>query len=331
MNHGFAADGTEFLGVRRYLAALLCCAVLGILLPARSPAANSDRVNLFPKLSAGQTLFYRVTYHSDKNTKTQSSLVVAQVPPPVKVDVRALLRLQILGVEVHGQRAVIHARTRFESIEADGQAATQDAGKNAVELTIFPDGRIDQVTGLDMLPLDQQQAWQQWASRFAAAGVFPQSGIRVAQKWRTEEAEKAPSPLARLTWTRESTYVRDEPCRPLRMNAASDFVESDQPPESCAVILTTATLKQQSSPSDATPEDYRVRQLRTSGTARGNNRTITYISLKTGLVVRASDDADQAMSVTVAKADASNRVHYDVIAKSNAAVLLVENAPPNKP
>jgi hypothetical protein len=300
-------------------------------LPTPSLAANSDRINLFPKLSAGQTLFYRITYHSDKNTKTQSSLVVAQVPPPVKVDARALLRLEVLGLERQGQRAVIHARTRFESIEADGQPQAQDTAKNAVEFTILPDGRIDQVTGLDVLPPYQQQAWQQWSSRFAAAGVFPQNGIRIAQKWRADEAEKSPSPLARLSWIRESTYVGDEPCRPLRRNDQGDFVDSDQPPESCAVILTTATLKQESSPKDATPDDYRIRQLRTSGTARGNNRTITYISLKTGLVVRASDDADQAMSVTIAKADASNRVHYDVTAKSNAAVLLVENAPPNKP
>jgi hypothetical protein len=330
MNHGLAANGAK-LRARTHLAALFCCAVVGMLLPARSPAANSDRINLFPKLSAGQTLFYRITYHGDKNTKTQSSLVVAQVPPPVKVEVRALLRLEVLGVETQGQRAVVHARTRFESIEADDQAQTRDATKNVVEFTILSNGRIDQVTGLDVLSPYQQQAWQQWSSRFATAGVFPQNGIRVAQKWRTDESEKSPSPLARLRWTRESTYVGDEPCRPLRMNDQGDFVDSDQPPESCAVILTTATLKQESSPKDATPDDYRIRQLRTSGTARGSNRTITYISLKTGLVVRASDDADQAMSVTIAKADASNRVHYDVTAKSNAAVLLVENAPPNKP
>ena len=70
-----------------------------------------------------------------------------------------------------------------------------------------------------------------------------------------------------------------------------------------------------------------VRLLRTSGTARGNNKTILYISLTTGLLVRASDEADQSMSVTIAKADASNHLHYDVDAKSAAEVLLVASSP----
>lgn len=87
-------------------------------------------------------------------------------------------------------------------------------------------------------------------------------------------------------------------------------------------------LKQESKPKDATPEDFRVRQLRTSGTARGTNKTILYISLETGLVVRASDEADQSMSVTIAKIDGSNRVSYDVQAKSAAEILLVTGDPP---
>jgi hypothetical protein len=313
-------------GAKTQLAILFCCGVLATISPVRS-AARSDRVNLFPKLSAGQTFLYRITYRSDKITKTQSSVVVAQAPPPAKIDVSALLRLEILGVEVQGQRAVIHARTRFESIEEDILTQKQGPKQPAAEFTIFPDGHVDQVSGLDALPADQQQAWQQWASRFGAAAGFPQNGVKVSQKWRSEETEKSPSPIARLSWTRESTYVRNEPCRPLRMNAQGDFVESEQPPDSCAVILTVANLKQESPPKDTTPADYRIRQLRTSGAARGTNKTITYISLTTGLVIRASDEAEQTMSVTIFKADASNHVHYDVTAKSNAAVLLVADTP----
>jgi len=98
---------------------------------------------------------------------------------------------------------------------------------------------------------------------------------------------------------------------------------SDAEPETCAVILTTATLNQDSKEKNATPEDFKLHELRTSGTARGSNRIITYISLKTGLLMRATEEAAQQMNVTVAKADGSNRVHYDVNAKSRSEVVLV--------
>ena len=45
--------------------------------------------------------------------------------------------------------------------------------------------------------------------------------------------------------------------------------------------------------------------------------------MKTGLLMRATEEASQQMNVTVAKADGSNRVHYDVNAKSHSEVVLV--------
>jgi hypothetical protein len=327
---------------KTHLAQLFLCVAPLSIFPQKA-AGHSGRVNLSPKLQAGQTLGYQITYHGDKQTKTQSSVALAEVPAGVQFNVRARLRLEVLGVASQGQQSVIHARTWFESLDSDAnrelpnaqppanQSPSQNPRGIAIEFTIFPDGRIDQLEGLDALPPEQQHAWQQWAARFAAAAVFPPSGIKVAQKWKSQESEPSPSPIARLTWMRESTYVRNERCRALHTTIQGDLTESDQPLETCAVILTTATLKQHSSPKDATPDDFSRRELRTMGTARGSNKTITYISLKTGLVVRASEEADQTMSVTIAKADGSNRVHYDVQAKSNAEILLVVDAPPNRP
>jgi hypothetical protein len=91
--------------------------------------------------------------------------------------------------------------------------------------------------------------------------------------------------------------------------------------------LTTATLKQKSSRKNATPEDFKLHELQTTGTARGTNQVIAYISLKTGLIARATEEASQSMDVVVAKTDGSNRVHYSVDAKSNAEVLLVADTP----
>jgi len=302
-------------------------------------APSSNRIDLFPRLTSGQIIHYEITYRSEKQTKTRSSVVLAEAPADSVADVRALLRVEILEATSRGPRGVIRARTLLTALDANAAKATQpparepDAapvapvGVPAVEFSIFPDGRIDQVTGLDALSADQQQAWLQWAARFAGAAVFPAGGIKPGQKWKSQQPEKVASPLAGLTWIRESTYVRNAPCRPLRFSDRGDFVESNQPPDGCAVVLTTASLKQESKPKDATPEDFRIRQLRTSGSARGNNKTILYISLETGLVVRASDEADQAMSVTIAKVDGSNHVSYDVQAKSTAEILLVTGDP----
>ncbi len=125
--------------------------------------------------------------------------------------------------------------------------------------------------------------------------------------------------------------MRDEPCQASQLSIMGDLSASSGPPDTCAVLLTTATLKQKSSSKDATPEDFKLHELRTMGTAKGTNEIITYISLKSGLVVRATEEASQFMDVMVAKADGSNRVHYNVDAKSHSEILLVTETPLDRP
>jgi len=300
------------------------------------------RVNLFPRLQAGQTLAYQISYHSDKHVKTESRVIVAAPNDSAKIEVNALLRLEVLSVQAQGDRAVIHARTIFEILGSDShfkvpnielpapEMQRQDPEGKAIEFTILPDGRLDQVRGLDALFPEQQQAWQEWASRFLLAAGFRTAGVRIAQKWNSEEAEKSPSPIAGLRWMRESTYVRDEPCRAVRLTVQGSVAPADAEPETCAVILTTAVLKQDLN-KNATPDDFKLHELRTAGTAHGTNRIITYISIKTGFLIRATEEAAQQMNVTVAKADGSNRVRYDVNAKSRSEVLLVSETPLNNP
>jgi hypothetical protein len=302
-----------------------------------------ERVNLFPRVQAGQVVAYQVSYHSEKNVKTESAVVFATPDNSAKIDVNALLRLEILGVQAQGGRAVIRARTRFEVLNSDshfnvpqveppaGQVQRQDPDTKFIKFTILPDGSIEQVTGLDAFLPEQQQAWHEWASRFLLAATFRGPGVRVAQKWNSEESEQSPSPIAGLRWERESTYVRDEPCRTMHLTVQDSLAPSDAEPETCAVILTNAALKQNSKAKNTTPEDFKLHELRTNGTARGANRIITYISLKTGLLVRASEEATQQMNVTVAKADGSNRVHYDVKAESRSEVVMVSETPLNNP
>jgi hypothetical protein len=335
---------------QRFIAAVVrtrlihtCAAVLMLGTPITP--ARSDRIDLFPRLQAGQTITYRIAYHVQKQTKTQSSISWAQTPADADIDVQGLLRMEVLGVKAQGRRSAISARTWFESFNLDAQTpaqsspqatnpkASEDSRGIAVEFTVSPSGRIDQVNGLDALSPDQQQGWQQWATTFAAAAAFPADGIKLAQKWKSEEPEKSPSPIAGLTWTRESTYLRNEPCHAAQLTIQGDVADSSHASEteSCAVIQTTAALKQKSSSKNATPEDFKLHQLRTTGAAGGTNKTLLYISLTTGLVIRSSDQADQTMNVIVTKTDGSNHVRYDIHARSNTEIFQIANSEPNNP
>jgi hypothetical protein len=317
---------------------LFACFLL-IFISTAAMHAGTNRVNLFPQLQTGQILTYHVSYHSDKQVTAESPAVSGTTPADAKVDVNALLRLEVLEVQPHGEQSTVHARTRFEVLNSDSnfkapgfeppapQVQRDNPDDKFVEFNLFPDGRVENVKGLDALFPEQQQAWQEWFSRFSLGIAIPTSGVKITQKWRSQAPETSPSPIAGLRWTRESTYVRNEPCAPTTITIHGELVPSDTQLETCAVILTTATLKQQSSPQNATPDAFKLRDLRTGGTARGKNRIITYISLKTGLVVRATEEANQSMDVTIAKADGPNRVHYNIVANSHSEVLLVSETP----
>jgi hypothetical protein len=202
---------------------------------------------------------------------------------------------------------------------------------NTIEFTISSTGSFEQLFELDTLTPDQQQAWQEWAARFAAAWAFPARGAKIGEKWKSEDPEPGASPIAALSWLRDSSYVRNELCRASQLSSSGEISPSNGPYDSCAVLLTNARLMQKSSPKDSTPEDFKIRELKTMGTAKGSNEMITYISLTTGLVVRATEEASQHMDVIVAKTDGSNRVHYNVDATSHSEVLLVTEPPSATP
>jgi hypothetical protein len=318
---------------------LLTCA-LAFGHASRSPARSEEieRNALFPRLHAGQTFTYIVQYRTQKNVKTESRVVTPSGPQNVQSDAKWTLSLEILDVRPQGARSVIHARAQFQSVDSAvatqnvlGQKTSPAIGSETpakrVEFTILPDGRTEAVTGLDGLFPEQREAWQQWLRQFAIAGAFPGGAIKRGRSWKSTEVEQAPSPIARLQWEKQATYVRDEPCAAVPPPSATDGGASGNfQPQACAVVLTRAVLKQKSSPKDTTPGDFKLHGLRTTGTANGTNETISYISLQSGLIVRVTEDAKQFMDVVIAKADGSNQVHYNVDANSHTSILLVDNS-----
>jgi len=94
-------------------------------------------------LKAGQTFAYQISYHSDKQIQTRSNVIVAIPADSAKVDVSALLHLEVLGVQ--GQvdnRALIHARTQFEILNPDsrlkvrGLSRPTSSYKNEISLSL---------------------------------------------------------------------------------------------------------------------------------------------------------------------------------------------------
>jgi len=303
-----------------------------------SAPSRDQRTSLLPQLHAGQTLTYLIRYQSSKNVKTESNVALPLAPTASQTDTRGLLRIEVLHLQPAGDRFAIHARGEFLNdhygvpAKPAGERSKLEAAPlspegNPVEFTISAEGLAEKITGLDSLTPEQQQIWQEWLARFAIAWAIPSSRAKIGDKWKVEQPEPATSPIAALSWTRDSYYVRNEPCSPAQLSSSGEASFSNGPMDNCAVLLTSAKLVQKSSPKDATPEDFKLHQLKTMGTAKGSNEVITYISLSTGLVVRATEDASQQMDVVVAKADGSNGVHYNVEAKSDLEVLLLTEAP----
>jgi hypothetical protein len=251
---------------------------------------------LLPRLRAGQSMKYRVTARLQRKTTTESRVATMLKNPDLYRDLSGEIGLYVKHVRMDKGRPVVSATTRW--VEAD-PAPSADAPKRVVEFRIGADGDLAQEEGLDELDAEQRVAWQFWVARFALGWALPLDGVKPGDKWKTREDEKAGS--------------HDDACPMIAT-------------ETCAVFLTEATLKQKSSPKDATPDDYKVRELKTMGSVKGKNETITYISRKTGLLMRATEDAQQEMNVVIMKTDGSNGVHYKLGATSHQEAVLVVDA-----
>jgi hypothetical protein len=283
-----------------------CAALLALSVGA---AAGDQRVTLLPRLQVGQTIKYDVHGHVQRHVKTESRVSTMLHPGDVQRDVAMPLVFTANEMHTENGRPVVSAHAEFEAGESDVASKGAPVSAN-VKFLIGGDGQVQKAEGLDGVAPEMRLAWEFWLSRFAFGWTLPADGAKPGDKWKTEQAEKSPSPIANLVWESETAYVGNDKCP---LIAA----------ETCASFLTRAILKQKSSTKDATPEDYRLNQLRTSGTVKGTDEIITYISLKSGLVMRATEETRQSMDVTIVKTDGTNGVRYTIEASSRFETLLV--------
>lgn len=273
-----------------------------------------SRASFLPKLQRGQTLLYDVHGRLDRKVKTESRFASIRGPQELQGDLSDQLRITIQEVRPGKGESWVSAQTELLPGEgARNPRFTSAAPK--VSFDIVNAGQLGRLTGLEDLPPEQRVLWEFWAARFAFAWTLPHKTLKPGETWKMEEPELSDSLIANLVWEREVTYARDDKCPVF-------------PSETCSVFLVQSTLKQKSSTKDSTPDDYRLHGLKTFGTAKGENQVITYISRRTGLVLRANEDLRQNMDVTVMNTDGTNGVHYTIDANSHLETLFVPQVSP---
>lgn len=292
-----------------------CAAGLAVLLVSLPGdlGAREKSGKFLPELHSGDILRYEIHGRVQRHVKTESLVSSILGPRDEKQEFSGELRITIKNVSTENGRPVVGARVEFvypESGPEAGADAGADAGKHFVEITVGGSGQVKNLTGDDDLEPMERMAWQFWVARFAFGWTLPVENVKRGQKWKSEEPENHPAPIARLMWERVTTYGQEEKCPAVAA-------------ETCAVFYTNAVLKQKSSVKDSTPDDYRLRELKTSGTATGVNEIYTTISEKTGLMVRGTEDVRQSMKVVIGKADMTNAVRYTVEAGSHFEMVMV--------
>jgi hypothetical protein len=285
---------------------LLAAAVIVLL---GTSAGSDDRIQLLPRLQNGDTLHYEFHTRLNRYVKTKSNVATMFDPTPLRVDFSTNLLLSVQDFHSLDRRPMMAAETQLLPAEAPAESSPPPQPLK-VRFTVGGDGSLMNADGLENLEPVQRLAWRFWIAQFAFGWTLPASGVRPGEKWKSEEVEKTPSPISSLVWEREISYVVDDTCPIL-------------PDEQCAIFLISANLKQKSKPDDTTPEEYQLRELKTSGTAKGTNETMVYISRKTGLLLRASEDLQQSLDVTIAKADGTNQVQYWVDVTSHFETVFV--------
>lgn len=280
-----------------------------ILLFCATALCGDSRGVLLPKLQRGQILLYEAHGRLDRKVRTESNISNMRGPQELQSDLSNQFRVSIQEVRATKSQPWVSAQA--DLIPGAGTPNPRFAVTiPRLTFDIVNGGQVGHVNGLDDLAPEQRVLWQFWVARFAFAWTLPHAALKPGQKWKSEEPELSDALIADLVWEHESTYARDDKCPVF-------------PDETCAVFLTQSTLKQKSSTKDSTPEDYRLHGLKTFGTAKGETQVITYISLKSGLVLRANEDVRQTMDVTVMKSDGSNGVHYTIDASSHLETLFV--------
>jgi hypothetical protein len=230
----------------------------------------------------------------------------------------------------------------FDPAAALMEKQYQNLQGHSIEFTLNPNGEVTDVTGLEEVVTDPQAATaaRQWVAQIVTGASVPPEGIVPGQHWTSERPAES-APLAGIVWRTDSSYLRDEDCHAASASppgTAKPSVEAKPPAgagggadEPCAVILTRLEMGQPKPLRDPTPEDFRKRGLRTSGTWRGSGESLSYISRRNGWVVSSTQSGTEEIDLTISSATESSSVHYAGKVRSQSQIILLPEKFPEVP
>jgi hypothetical protein len=304
-------------------------------------AIASERIQLTPKFSAGETFLYSIESRTTSTGKTTAPVVNPEGGSRSSQSVRMVVRLEVLDVSPAGKA---HLRATYDKSSAQSESDALDLQAasfvdqfnrlegSSFEFTIEPGGNFADAQLLPPAPATPsppQPALSFFQGLSTGAG-FPQKGIAIGQKWTTERPI-AGALLSGLIWRAESTYLRDEQCGSSANSKSGADPSRPGPPagaSECAVILTRSDLlRRGSTQSDATPDEYRRNGLRTSGTWTGSGESLDSISLSTGLLVTSTQSSTQSMDYLITSASNGSNIHHVGKVESQSEISLAQDQP----
>lgn len=293
-------------------------------------ASAGERVHIHPQYVQGETLYYQIAMHTDSTGKTTTPIINPEGGTKFSENVDLLVRVEVMpdgssgGDEKSGQANVpgairmrltyerTHADSRTDALAFDAPPAKRGYDRlagHSLEYSLAPTGALSDFKDTeDLLPkLGDAMGALSWVKLLAPGGGFPRQGISIGQKW-TNERPLSGAPLGGLVWRTESSYLRNEPCRPPTTSEVSRGAGPRA--QQCAVILTQfQILRHGLSRSEETPPDYVRHGLRTEGILTGSGESLDTFSLATGLLVTSTQTSRQRADFDIINAANGEKIH----------------------
>lgn len=311
--------------------------------PDQDRKIASPRVSLAPRFVPGQVIRYQVEFETTTSTSRSGLATDPQGPGKLVITWDATIRLEALPGEATDPGS-IRLRTTYEKSAANVRSDTFDPAADAtrdqyqalegkvVEFTLDAAGKVKSASGLEGIAGGEQgaQAAGDWIARLDASSGAPPGGVTPGQKWSSEQLAKS-LPIAGMVWRTETEYLRNEVCHPANPEvpptvSSADSAANPDSTDTCALILTRLSLLRPKPVRDGTPDEYRKKGMQTAGKWSGTAQSLTYVSLRSGLVVSVTQTGTEEMDVTLTNAEHSS-LHYAGTVLSRSQVSLLADQP----
>lgn len=301
---------------------------------ARPPgqAESHEKVHLEPHYTARQVIRYQLESTTVTTSHRDGVINDPQGASALTVVWSATVRMEVESATSDGS---MRMKTTYEKSVATHDADAYDPEVEGVEqqyhdlegksfeFMLDSSGHATSVAGFEENQGQGADALRAWIGQMAATSGAPKEGISIGQSWESEQPVPS-SPLDGLIWRTRSTYLRNEPCKPVKNGA-----ETPEPfaAEQCAVIMTKVELSgARGIGHDATPPSYKKNNLRTSGDWSGDGESLSYIALNSGRLVSVAANSDEKMDLMVSSLLEGGTLHYQGSVKTKTQLSVLPDA-----